>query len=94
MRFRNLGGEAIQLARFTAVKDIITDAGSISRAWSASGGMTIQHYTMALSSERLGPLYEGTTYFGFFSDQALADQVGIRDALIHEPTPPREGQRP
>jgi len=42
---------------------------------------------MVLSSERLGPLYEGTTYFGFFSNQALADQVGIRDALIHEPTP-------
>jgi len=54
---------------------------------SASGGMIIQHYTMVLSSERLGPLYEGTTYFGFFSNQALADQVGIRDALIHEPTP-------
>ena len=49
--------------------------------------MIIQHYTMALESERLGALYEGTTYFGFFSDQALADQVGIRDVPIHEPTP-------
>jgi 3-hydroxymyristoyl/3-hydroxydecanoyl-(acyl carrier protein) dehydratase len=49
--------------------------------------MIIQHYAMTLVSERLGPLYEGTTYFGFFSEQALADQIGIRDAPIHAPTP-------
>jgi 3-hydroxymyristoyl/3-hydroxydecanoyl-(acyl carrier protein) dehydratase len=86
LRFRNLGGDAIQLARLTAAEDVITTRVELTSV-SASGGMIIQHYTMALSSERLGPLYEGTTYFGFFSDQALADQVGIRDALIHQPTP-------
>jgi len=86
LRFRNLGGEAIQLACLTAAEDVITTQVDLTSV-SASGGMIIQHYTMSLSSERLGPLYEGRTYFGFFSDQALADQVGIRDALIHEPTP-------
>jgi len=86
LRFRNLGGEAVQLARLTAAVDVITTRVDLTGV-SASGGMIIQHYTMVLSSERLGPLYEGTTYFGFFSNQALADQVGIRDALIHEPTP-------
>jgi 3-hydroxymyristoyl/3-hydroxydecanoyl-(acyl carrier protein) dehydratase len=85
LRFRNLGGDAIQLARLTASEDVITTRVELTGV-SASGGMIIQHYTMALDSERLGPLYEGTTYFGFFSDQALADQVGIRDAPIHEPT--------
>ena len=85
LRFRNLGGDAIQLARLMAAEDVITTRVELTSV-SASGGMIIQHYTMALESERLGPLYEGTTYFGFFSDQALADQVGIRDARIHEPT--------
>ena len=86
LRFRNLGGDAIQLARLTASEDMITTRVGLTGV-SASGGMIIQHYTMALESERLGPLYEGTTYFGFFSDKALADQVGILDAPIHEPTP-------
>ena len=85
LRFRNLGGDAIQLGRLMAAEDVITTRVELASV-SASGGMIIQHYTMALESERLGPLYEGTTYFGFFSDQALADQVGIRDAGIHEPT--------
>ena len=87
LRFRNLGGEAIQLARLTASEDLITTRVGLTGV-SASGGMIVQHYTMALESERLGPLYEGTTYFGFFSEQALADQVGIRDGPIHEPAPP------
>ena len=85
LRFRNLGGEATQLARLTAAEDLITTRVELTSV-SASGGMIIQHYSMALHSERLGPLYEGTTYFGFFSAQALADQVGIRNAPIHEPT--------
>ena len=85
LRFRNLGGDATQLAGLTSAEDVITTRVELTSV-SASGGMIIQHYTMALDSERLGPLYEGTTYFGFFSDQALADQVGIRDAPIHEPT--------
>jgi len=85
LRFRNLGGGAIQLAHLTSSEDVITSRVELTGV-SASGGMVIQHYSMALGSERLGPLYAGTTYFGFFSDQALADQVGIRDAPIHEPT--------
>ena len=84
LRFRNLGGDAIQLARVSASEDVITTRVELTGV-SASGGMIIQHYNMALDSERVGRLYEGTTYFGFFSEQALADQVGIRDATIHEP---------
>ena len=85
LRFRNLGGEATQLARLTAAEDVITSRVELTSV-SASGDMIIQHYTTALDSEHLGPLYEGTTYFGFFSDQALADQVGIREVSIHEPS--------
>ena len=85
VRFRNLGGEAVQLARMEADSDGITTQVELTNV-SMSGGMIIQHYSMALASDRLGPLYEGTTYFGFFSDQALADQVGMRDAAIYEPS--------
>jgi 3-hydroxymyristoyl/3-hydroxydecanoyl-(acyl carrier protein) dehydratase len=52
---------------------------------SSSAGMIIQHYDMKVS-DREGPVYEGTTYFGFFSKSALANQVGIRDARVPEPT--------
>ena len=62
LRFRNLGGEATRLARLTAAEDVITTRVELTNV-SASGGMIIQHYTMALDSEHLGPLYEGTTYF-------------------------------
>jgi len=31
-------------------------------------------------------VFEGDTYFGFFSAEALADQIGIRDAPKYEPT--------
>ena len=85
LRFRNLGGDAVQLARMTAAADVITTEVELTSV-STSGGMIIQHYHMALDSEHAGRLYEGTTYFGFFSDQALADQVGMRDAVIHQPS--------
>ena len=86
LRFRNLGGDAVQLARMTAGSDVITTDIELTSV-STSAGMIIQHYHMALESEGAGPLYEGTTYFGFFSEQALADQVGMRDAVIHRPSP-------
>ena len=70
----------------TATDDVITTDVELTSV-STSGGMIIQHYQLALDSERAGRLYEGTTYFGFFSDQALADQVGMRDAVIHQPSP-------
>ena len=85
VRFRNLGGDAVQLARPAAGPDVITTEVELTSV-SMSGGMIIQHYSMALASDRLGPLYEGTTYFGFFSERALADQVGIRDATIYAPS--------
>ena len=84
LRFRNLGGEATHLARLTTLEGVIRTQVELTGV-STSGGMIIQRYAMALESDRHGPLYEGTTYFGFFSDRALADQVGIRGAPIHEP---------
>jgi len=45
----------------------------------------IQHYDFAVHDAR-GPVYEGSTYFGFFADEALRNQVGIRDAAPWRPS--------
>ena len=47
--------------------------------------MIIQHYTFDLRCNSR-PVYVGKTYFGFFSKQALENQVGIRDAAVYQPT--------
>ena len=46
--------------------------------------MIIQHYDFEV---RAGgrPVYRGDTYFGFFRNAALADQVGIREASPYRP---------
>ena len=84
LKFRNLGGTATQYLPVT------TDTGTLTvrvklTSVSLSGGMIIQHYSMAIFSGA-GKVYEGTTYFGFFSAEALADQVGIREAERYVPT--------
>jgi 3-hydroxymyristoyl/3-hydroxydecanoyl-(acyl carrier protein) dehydratase len=81
LHFRNLGGSAAQLAQVTP------DMGTLS-TWvkatsvSSSGGMIIQNYEYEM---RCGGtlVYKGDTYFGYFSSQALADQIGIRDAALY-----------
>lgn len=50
-----------------------------------SGGMIIQEYDFSVA-DRHGILYEGDTMFGFFAKEALANQVGIRDAKPYEAT--------
>jgi 3-hydroxymyristoyl/3-hydroxydecanoyl-(acyl carrier protein) dehydratase len=84
LKFRNLGGKAIQHQAVTAATGTITVKVKMT-AVSNSGGMIIQHYHMAVHGAT-GCLYEGTTYFGFFSQAALADQVGIREAVRYQPT--------
>jgi acyl transferase domain-containing protein/3-hydroxymyristoyl/3-hydroxydecanoyl-(acyl carrier protein) dehydratase len=84
LSFRNLGGKATQLRAVTPAAGMLTTNVKLTNV-SASGGMIIQHYDMRVS-DSLGVVYEGTTYFGFFSKKALADQVGIRDAKVPWPT--------
>jgi acyl transferase domain-containing protein/3-hydroxymyristoyl/3-hydroxydecanoyl-(acyl carrier protein) dehydratase len=82
LRFRNLGGEAIQH------RPIDANTGTIAievhcTAQSASGGMVIQHFTFDVKDAQ-GSLYTGKTYFGFFSDQALAEQIGVRGVTPYQ----------
>ncbi len=50
-----------------------------------SGGMIIQEYDFSVA-DRQGIIYEGETMFGFFSKEALDNQVGVRDAAVYQPT--------
>lgn len=84
LSFRNLGGQAEQFYPIYPNIGTLTIKVHITRA-SSSGGMIIQHYDYEVHS-RLGLAYKGNTYFGFFSKQALSQQVGIRDAVLHAPT--------
>lgn len=84
IKFRNLGGNATQFIEVTP------DIGTLSTrivmtGFSSSGGMIIQNYDMEMWSER-GLVYRGDTVFGFFSESALANQIGIRDAGTFEPS--------
>ena len=85
VHFRNLGGSAV------LVESIGPDAGTLTvrvklTAASNSAGMLIQHFDINVF-QRNRSIYKGTTYFGFFSDAALAQQVGIREPIPYAPSP-------
>ncbi len=83
LSFRNLGGTATQFLAVHPTTGTLTTGIKVTRV-SHSGGMIIQHYDMEVRS-REGLVYKGHTYFGFFSKEALANQIGIRDAELYEP---------
>ncbi|MEE2885872.1 MAG: beta-ketoacyl synthase N-terminal-like domain-containing protein, partial [Planctomycetota bacterium] len=84
LKFRNLGGESTQHTAVLPTTDTLVTEVEMTGV-SSSAGMIIQHYRYRMTRRAGELVYDGTTYFGFFSHQALADQVGIRDAELHEP---------
>jgi len=80
--FRNLGGKATQFIKVTPDIGTVTTKVKITNV-SQSGGMIIQNFDYEMQSDR-GLVYQGNTYFGFFSKEALADQVGIREAIPYQ----------
>lgn len=83
LSFRNLGGKAIQYRDVTSRSGTLTTTVTMTRV-SNSAGMIIQHYDFDLQCDGES-VYTGTTYFGFFSKAALANQVGIREATVYAP---------
>jgi 3-hydroxymyristoyl/3-hydroxydecanoyl-(acyl carrier protein) dehydratase len=83
LSFRNLGGTAVQY------EEVGPDAGTLLTTVKMtknvhSAGMLIQDYELAV--RRQGRVvYEGATQFGFFSKQALSEQVGVRGAQPYVP---------
>jgi len=84
LHYRNLGGSAVQYGPVTPDAGILTTRVKSTNV-SSSGGMIIQHFEFEVSCKGRC-VYKGATYFGFFSDEALADQIGIRDAKVYQPT--------
>jgi PfaB family protein len=80
--FRNLGGKATQYILVPPDIGTLTTKVKITNV-SQSGGMIIQNFDYEMHSN-LGMVYKGNTYFGFFSHEALAEQVGIRDAIPYK----------
>jgi len=83
LSFRNLGGNGTQLLAVTPTTGTLITRIKITNV-SQSGGMIIQNYELEVRCDA-GVVYQGDTYFGFFSKQSLADQVGIRDVKPYEP---------
>jgi len=81
--FRNLDGNAVQHRAVTPQSGTLTTRVKITRV-ASSGGMIIQGYDFEISDAQ-GPVYTGDTVFGFFSKEALAQQVGVRDAKLYAP---------
>ena len=90
LSFRNLGGTAELLA------PVRPDAGTLTThvkmtSVSSSGGMIIQNYNFDV--RRGGQsVYRGSTMFGYFTKEALGQQVGIRDAPPYQPTDAERGR--
>lgn len=90
LSFRNLGGSARQLREVGPDIGSLTTRVTMTRV-SSSGGMIIQNYDLEVRAG--GELvYAGDTYFGFFSKEALADQVGVRDAEPYRLTEAEEAR--
>lgn len=83
LSFRNLGGKAIQYAPVGPDASTLTTRVKITKV-SRSGGMIIQSYDYCVFAGTR-KIYEGDTYFGFFTKSQLANQVGIRDAKLFSP---------
>ncbi|HJV33500.1 beta-ketoacyl synthase N-terminal-like domain-containing protein [Geomonas sp.] len=88
--FRNLGGNAIQHRPVTPESGTLTAIANLTKV-ATSGGMIIQEFTFSVA-DRHGVLYDGETMFGFFNKEALANQVGIRDAVPYQPTSEEMGR--
>ena len=78
LHFRNLGGKAI-LYRTPTGKDGTVTVRCRMTDVSQAGGMIIQTFDMAVMTQT-AKIYEGNTRFGFFTGQALSNQIGIRNS--------------
>lgn len=86
--FRNLDGNAVKLRPVTKDSGTLTTRVKLTRV-SNSAGMIIQSYDFEVTDAD-GPVYRGDTVFGFFSQAALANQVGIQGASFYVPPLPEQ----
>jgi 3-hydroxymyristoyl/3-hydroxydecanoyl-(acyl carrier protein) dehydratase len=78
LKFRNLGGQGRLHANLTAGEHALTMRTRLIKV-SEAADMIIEDFDFEVLSQGR-PIYTGTTNFGFFTAQALSQQVGLRDA--------------
>jgi 3-hydroxymyristoyl/3-hydroxydecanoyl-(acyl carrier protein) dehydratase len=86
LSFRNLGGSAIQHRPVTRKSGRLFTRTRLTQTAHAAG-MILEHFAFEVR-DALGPVYEGTTYFGFFTKAALREQVGLREVAAERREPP------
>lgn len=79
--FRNLGGKATLIKPLTRQSGTITIRTRMTDV-SKAGGMIIQDFDMQVLKDG-NTIYKGTTNFGFFTQQSLSNQVGIRNSRFN-----------
>jgi 3-hydroxymyristoyl/3-hydroxydecanoyl-(acyl carrier protein) dehydratase len=84
LAYRNLGGSCKWHRPMLAESKTLTTKVKLTQL-SQSAGMVIQHFHMDMFDSS-GPVYSGTTYFGFFDKESLKNQVGIRGFQPWEPS--------
>jgi len=78
LKFRNLGGNAV-LNRIIFPKEKRLTMRARMTKVSEAGEMIIEHFDFKVFQDDV-IVYSGETYFGFFSKEALSQQIGIRGA--------------
>ncbi len=87
LKFRNLGGKAVLHRNIHPQNKTLTVRCRMSKV-SEAGEMIIENFDMqVLQGSEL--IYAGETYFGFFTQKALAQQIGLRGAkeAWYQPSP-------
>ena len=77
LKFRNLDGQGTLHRVADRNSGRLTATARLTRV-SRAGAMIIECFRMEVG-DRHGPIYSGESTFGFFSEQALANQVGLRE---------------
>ena len=85
LKFRNLGGNALLHRMIFPQEQTLTIRTRMTKV-SEAAEMIIEHFDFRVSQSSR-TIYEGNTYFGFFTGQALEQQVGIRNAHKEAFTP-------
>jgi acyl transferase domain-containing protein/3-hydroxymyristoyl/3-hydroxydecanoyl-(acyl carrier protein) dehydratase len=83
LHFRNLGGVATQHAAIRPDSGTLITNVHLTKV-SPAAGMIIVQFEFAVGNAA-GPVYSGDTTFGFFTKNALANQVGLKDARFLPP---------
>jgi 3-hydroxymyristoyl/3-hydroxydecanoyl-(acyl carrier protein) dehydratase len=76
LSYRNLDGQGTQHRPVDATIGTLLTTATLRKS-SSSGGMIIQEFSFAMTTSQGEPVFDGTTVFGFFPPEALANQVGL-----------------